>query len=744
MSDEKRILIYDDEGNVKENIPYSHENSLRPLNSNENMAVIPTGIKLASFADTTDSIVKQNVPKILRSEKGKSHDIDISGPTRHIIPQRIQQTSEVVGKIILGGQHRYGSTLDGAYYGSGSTMFFDFNYPTEFDELKLTRGDNFQILNTGYTLVDGIYKFRSYDQGKVRTSKVLGSTGSGGSTADTFTFSSGSTGFHMIRLQQVSGSTHGASASVEGCGVYSYSENIRQSRYPVINNNPDSVSGSAGNPAFHDGSAYKFGHSSARFPVTGSTGTHLSIDHSDDFTPTDSSNSVYFRLSFWAKFNSSSPGKDMVLVSQANAAGTGVYELKYTHSGANRLTFTYSTNASGSDLDNSFIATLLVSITSWNHIQVEVAPSKEVRIYVNGTLVATDAIGGSEVVFSNVTDAPFVIGARSDGSLPFEGWIDEVEMLWASDTVTGSGIYFMGGATGSTMAVGTTFAVPTGGVTGSTYTSLLFNMNGPSGCQLFTEDGHQPLETNANVVGYDDDRRILLISNYGQTGSSSSFSKTKGFVKGYDEGLTDGTPGTTNPANSTSRHPFLGEIIGITAQGANVTNLKRVLGYQQETNSMRDMFYVGMTGSSGACGDFKNLFGVAGACAAFGSRVLTFSPGDYDMTRMNKSLLSTGVGGVSLSQSLFFYDLAGSSFPITEAQLAAFQSDCSIYRRAKENDVVSQLSSIYNATTLSGLAATSKTQSISVDYSPFAGTGKLPTPSAGRDYTGTFVFRGAK
>lgn len=739
MSDEKRILIYDDEGNVKENIPYDAENVLRPLNSTENMAVIPTGIKLASFADASDSIIKQNIPKTLRTEKKKSHDADIVGPTRHTIPRRIGQTSEVVGKVILGGQHAFGQTLDGLYYGAGSTVFYNFNYPNIFDELKLTRGDNFQILNTNISLMDGIYKFNSHTDGQIKARKILGATG--GETFGFFSYGfSAATGegFHMIRLQELSGSVYGASASVEGCGVYSYSENLRQSRYKVSTVDPDGDVGTS-NSVVHDGGVYKFGNSSARFPTTGSTGSHLLVAYDDDFTPTESGGSVYFRLSFWVKFASSSPTKDMVLVSQANNNGTGVYQLKFTHS-PRTLTFSYSTNASGSDLDNTFSASILATLTDWNHVQVEVAPYKEVRIYINGTLTAVDAIGpGSEEIFVNVEDAPFVIGAKDDGSLPFEGNIDELEMLWAASTVANHpNIYFMAGPTGSTAATGSTFDLPTGGVTGTTFTSLLFNMNGPSGCKLFTEDGTQSKEVTGNVVGYDDDRRILLVSNYGI--SIGSFATSKGFVKGYDEGLTNGTPGTT--ANSLARHPFLGEIIGITAQGANVTNLKRVLGYQQETNNLRDMFYVGMTGNSGSSGDFKNLFGVAGACAAFGSRTLSFYPSDYEMVRTNKALLSTGVGGVSLSESMVYFDLDGVSFAVTEAQLSAFQADCQTYREIKENDVSEKISAIYNATNLQDLSASSNTKVIDVDYSPFIGTKKLPTTPEGRNFDGAFVFKG--
>jgi hypothetical protein len=739
MSDEKRILIYDDAGNVKENIPYTTDNVLRPLDSTENLSVIPNGIKLASFSDTSDSIMKQNIPNTLQTKKKRSHDGDIVGPTRHTIPQRIQQTSETVGKIILGGQHNYGQTLDGFYYGAGATVYFDFNYPREFDDLKLTRGDNFQILGTNIDLMDGIYKFRSFSAGQVRTEKILGSTLSGGATSASFSYGfSAATGdgFHMIRLQELSGSVYGASASVEGCGIYSYSENIRQSRYPVINNDPD-LSTVTSNAARHDTTNYKFGGSSARFPITGNTGSSLQIEYQDDFTPVETGSSVYFRLSLWVKFSSGTPTKNMVLVSQANADGTGVYELKFTHA-PRTLTFSYSSNASGSDLDNTFVSSILASLSDWNHIQVEIAPYKEARIFINGTMTATQTIGGSEEVFVYNDDAPFVMGAKSDGSLPFEGWLDEVEVLFAPYGSPHDGLIdFMGGPTGATAATGATFSLPTGGNTGTTYTKLLFNMNGPDSCELFTEDGHPILERTANVAGYDDDRRVLLISNYGST--LSSFSSSGGYIKGYNEGVTNATPGLTG--NSTARHPFLGEVIGITARGANLTNLKRVVGYQQETNITREMFYVGMTGSSGSSGDFKNLFGVAGACAAFGDRTISFFPSDYDMIRTSKALLSTGVGGVSLSEPMVYFDLDGVSFGITEGQLSAFQADCQSYREIKENGVSDQIGQIYGATTIAELSASSRTQNLTVDYSPFIGDKKLKTSDEGRDFDGAFVFR---
>jgi len=703
METDKKILIYNTEtGKLIKNLPYSENNILTPLGENESISVVPSEIKLTTFVDDGERIVNSTVNRSSFTQKNKSHDIQISGPNRYKIPQRISQSSETVGKIIFGGQHTYASSLNGMYYPVTGYNGYEFFNVDSFSDLKLISDDHFQILNTNIPTLDGIYKVSGYSDKSLNALKVLGTTsGSSGSFAYTAT----GDGFHMIRLQKTDDSTYGLSAAVDGCGIYQYGETITQSRYAV--NNTGNVS--------HNSSVYKFGSSSAYFPNTGGGTAHLYIDYEGDFTPYESGSSVFFKLSFFVKFVESAPASDVFLVGQKNPGNSGVYYLKYETS-PKSFVFGYSSTDTGGDMDNLLTGLIpSLNLQDWNHIQIEVAPYKEVRMYVNGSLLATQAITGAEEVFYYIDEAPFVMGCETDGTSPFYGYLDGVEMVWSPYGTDGA---FLSGLTGATMALGTTISVPTGGNTGAQYpsTCLVFNMNAVNGCELFTEDAHPILRTEATIVNYDDDRRIALIANYGTT--VGTFSTTKGYVHGYNEGLTNGTAGVTG--NSEANHPFLKAIIGITALGANVDNVKKVVLEQQETYTQRDYYYNYMSGNSGACGDFYNLFGVSGACAEYGSRTLTFSPTDTEVQRLTKYVLQTGVSGISLASGyVYFNDADGVSFAVAVQYLNAFLADVNIYREPKENTLEAVRSSIEAATTVDKLATTGRNQIITSIWTPY-------------------------
>ena len=704
METDKRILVYNTvTGKMLKNLQYSENNLLIPLEENESIAVVPSEIKLSTLIEEGERIVKTTFNRPAATKKNKSQDIDIAGPNRYIVPQRLAQSSDTVGKIIFGGQHTYASSLSGVYYPKTSYGVYEFFNVDAFSDLKLINDDHFQILNTNNTVLDGIYKVQGYSEKSLNALKVLGTTsGSSGSFNATVT---GGVGFHMIRLQKTDDSTYGLSAAVEGCGVYQFGETITQSRYPVYN---------TGNVS-HNSSVYKFGSSSAYFPNTGGGTAHIYVEHQDDFTPFESGSSVFFKLSFFVKFVQSSPASDVFLVGQKNPGNSGVYYLKYETS-PKSFVFGYSSSDTGGDMDNSLTGLIpSLNLQDWNHIQIEVAPYKEVRMYVNGSLLSSQAISGAEEVFVYNDEAPFVMGCETDGTSPFYGYLDGVEMVWSPYGTVGD---FLGGATGATMALGTTISVPTTGNTGANYpeSCLVFNMNAPSGCQLFTEDAHPILRTEATIVNYDHDRRIALIGNYGTT--LGTFSTTKGYVHGYNEGLTNGTVGATG--NSEANHPFLKEVIGITALGANLNNVKKVIAEQQQTYTQRDYYYNFMSGNSGACGDFYNLFGVSGACAEYGSRTLTFSPTDTEVQRITKYVLQTGVSGVSLSSGyVYFHDADGVSFAVAEQYLNAFLADVNIYREPKENTLEAVLSSIEAATTVDKLATTGKNKIITAVWTPY-------------------------
>lgn len=713
METDKSIIVYDKEtGKIIKNLPYSENNLLTPLTGNQNLIVAPSEIKLKSYIDEKDYIVNSSIPETSSSVKGKSHDYELGGPLRYRFPRFISQSVETVGKIVLGGQHAHPTNLRGTYYPISGGTRFEFYDTTQFDELKLIRDDYFQILNTNISTLDGIYQVRGYTERALNAFKVSGTTYSSSSTFD---YTATGDGFHMIRLQPVDGSVYGVSTDVEGCGVYQYNEKIRQSRYPVTNSyNVE-----------HSTSIYKYGGASAYFPNTGGgTASYLYLDYQDDFTPAAEPGSAnYFKLSFWIKFAQGKPSSDMIILGQKTGS-SGHYYLKYETTPAS-FVFAYSTNDTGGDFDNTFSALIpSLTLTAWNHIQVEVAAYQEVRFFINGELVATDSLGSMERTFESYgSDAPFVMGADSDGSSPFYGYLDEVEMVWDDYSNGGS---FLSGPTGSTMAIGATIDVPTGGNTGTENINLgllLFNMNGPEGCKLFTEDGHKVQRVEANVAGYDHDRRLLYISNYGTT-NDSPFSTSKGYIRGFNEGLTNGVVGATG--NSQARHPFLAAVIGITSQGAVLDNIKKVEIDKQSTYESRNLNIVPMQGNSGECGDFYNLFGVAGACAAYGERTLTFAASDKQFSRILGAVLQTAVSGVSLSSDLIFNDINGLSFSVPEAYLNAFHADVNKFREGSENALATDISSIQSAFTISDLATSGSNKVIDVSYDSSLGTA-LPT-----------------
>lgn len=711
METDKRIIVYDTEtGKIKRNLPYSENNILIPLGTNENLSVVPSEIKLSSFIDPNDKVVKAGIPENITTEKNKSHKMKVSGPLRYSVPRQLQNSTDVSGKIILGGQHVYAPTLSGFYYPISGGTRYEFNEVKTLSGLKLLAGDYFQILNTNISVLDGIYEVRGSTERSIDAFKVTGTTtGSSGP----FSYAATGDGFHMIRLQAVDGVSYGMSADVEGSGVYQYNERLSQSKLKVVNVNN----------VIHDTSVYKYGGGSAYFPnSTGSSSTasYLYINYDDGFTPRQEvGDGVYFKLSFWIKFAQSSPASDMFIIGQREAtANEGMYYLKY-ESSPKALVFTYSSNDSGADFDNSFTHLIpSLNLTQWNHIQIEVAVFKEVRLFINGELVKTDALSVAEATFDG-QDAPFVVGANTDGTESFYGYLDEVEVQWLPYSSGGS---FLSGPTGSTMAIGATIDVPAGGNTGTSSTGLILRMNGPNvtpSSELFTEDGFASTRSEAVVSGYDHDRRILTISGYG--GTASAFSTSKGYIRGYNEGLTDGTPGTTG--NSEAIHPFLSAVIGITAYGANLANIKKVMEEQQSVYHKRVIYATGMEGNSGACGDFYNLFGVSGACAEYGARTLTFAPTDEEVSRITAAVIKTQVNGVSLANGyLEFVDISGVSFNVNEVYLPAFHSDVNTYREGKDNTLQNNIATIESATSIAELATSGKNKIIDLSYSPYGYT----------------------
>lgn len=736
--DDKRILIFDkNTGDIKRNLPFSESNSRRDLAEDESLIVVPVEIKLASFPDDNDTVFETTIPEDEKTEKNRVHDANISGPIRYRSPNRTRQSADVSAKIILGGQHHYAESLNGRYIptgtsGDGNARFYFYSLQ-EFEPLKLLRGDHFQILYPSHDILDGIYKVTGFTDKALNTVKVSGATTDGGVSGGFYFVhggGSGEEGYHMIRLQPFNGSTFGLSAAYEGDGIYQYNERITQSPINVYNSGEVKV--------VHNHDEFKTGGSSALFPADpGGTGAYLVTDHVSTMDPTGSGttgDNNFFKLSLWFKFATSPKATDKFILGQKNTDGEGFYQLKYQRS-PKAFVFDYSTDATAADFDNSFTALVpSYTPTSWAHLQVEAVPGKEVRFYLNGTLIETDALTSTEAVFESAGGSiPFQMGVDPEGTLgAANAYYDDVLVQHASldDFTANTSLQFIDGPTGSTAALGITFSTPTTGHTSNAFTTLNFRMNGPSGGELFTEDGHENGVVTGNMVDYDHHRRVLTVANYGITGATSNaFDVSNGFIRGYGEGYTNANVGDTG--NSEAIHPMLRAVVGITAQGANLENLKKVIIESQDLYRDREFYATGMSGSSGSSNDFVNLFGVAGSCADFAARVLTFAPTDNEVIKINAAIAETAVSGVSLTAPLVFSDISGASFSIEEKYLKAFGADVSAYRQTVDNSLSDDVAEIEVATDISDLAQDGPNAKLSITYDQYAFKTPVTFPSRG-------------
>lgn len=526
----------------------------------------------------------------------------------------------------------------------------------------------------------------------------------------------------MIRLQSVDGVSFGMSADVDGCGIYQYGEGVEQSVYKPI---------STGNVTHSNVRRAGNGSASIRFPGAGSGGTGpLLYFNSDTGFTFDNSSKYYFRLSTWIKHDSSAPSADAVIVGKREKSGpNGAYFLKYETTPKSYV-FAFSTNVSGSDFNKTLSANIpLVSLTEWHHVQVDIG-DLEGRIYVNGELFDTEALGATEEIFQDDT-SPFVIGAESDGSSPIKGYIDEVDLVFAKATEAGATAILATnldplGTTGagSTFATGTTIDTPTTGNTGSANTKLLVKGDGIHGCKLFVENGINVAE--AQVQSYDPDRRIMLITNYGFTGSSTGFNTTKGYIKGQDLGNTGGTAGVTG--NSQAVYPLLDAVIGITNTGLSIGTYKNILEEEQTIGLIRELNANAMSGDSGGYGDFTNLFSQGGGCFGTGKDSLTFYATEGNSNRVIEYERLVGLCAGISANLYYFLDGSGVSFGVYGYELDDFLMDITIYRNTKQQGRYAATAEIESKNTFEDLKIEGKSKNLTqVQTAPF--------PTSNEEYT---------
>ena len=681
------------------------------IDSNESISVFNENVTgQVSFVDERTSLSKGSVPENVTTNSTDLFSNSIPGPIDYQTENRLLESTDVMARLILGGQHVTGTTLAGSYAGTRTgNVGVRFTVFPEFNQLKAVRDDHFQIVKSGTTL-DGIYKVKGTSDFEIITEKVTGATVFGGSTG---TFNSTlPSGHNIIRLQPVAGSLYGLSAGVEGVGSYQFGEDIEQSVYKVEN---------IGNVS-HTLTQKKFGSASARFEGKGSgtTGPHLFVNSTSGFTFANSSTSTslvkhLFKLSAFVRFDDAAPSSEMVICGKKNdATGVGAYLLKYDNSPSS-FVFTYSTVDGNPNVTSSFNKTMVASnmagviLNDWTHIQVEFG-DLEGRLYTNGTLKAVQSLGATEEIFQDMI-APFVIGAESNGTDALAGYIDHVEVAFDKTSVIGSDHFLDGGASGGTLALGTSLPVPAFGATGAIggsgdYSKLRFPMNGVNGSELFIESSLNVVEADARV--YDDDRRVLTISNYGFTGSGTAFTSVGGFLRGQNlaGGNTAGIVG-----NSEATHPIINVELGITS-GLTLTSYQDVLTANEAIRFEREKISVGLSGATSNFGDFVHSFGgVTGVATAgvFGTggtgasaspaglNQLTFYASDPNTDKLIELNELIGVCAAKSEDIFYFTNVAGFNFGVFGYEISRMLTDVLIFRNGRAASTEQRNSDIIDA-----------------------------------------------
>jgi hypothetical protein len=681
------------------------------IDSNENIIPIQSNTGQVSFVDTNDSLSTSSVPEINLSNTSDLYSDRIPGVIQYDVPQRLLASHDVIGRLILGGQHVTGSTMSGTFsvLPDNTTSRYVWNFFPEFEQLKARRGDHFQIIDSESTVVDGIYKVRGFNGHELIATKVSGSTGTSGLTGS-FDVSL-PTGHNIIRLQAVDGVAFGLSSDVEGVGVYQFDEQIEQSVYKVINTGVE-----------HDSSQKKFGSASAYFsgvPGLGSTGPGLSINSSSGFT-FDGTSKYLSKMSTFVRFSDASPSGEQIIFSKKNdSTGVGAYELLKDNS-PNAFTFTYSTNDSASSFNKSMTANLPiagVTLTDWTHIQIEFG-DLEGRMYLNGVLRAVSSLGATEEIFQDAA-VPFNIGSRTTGRQALEGYIDHVQVDFDTTTVVGSAGILDGGATGGTLAIGATLTVPAFGSTGNNFTKLLLPMNGIDESTLFIESGYNVTEGVART--YDDDRRVITLSRYGLTGSATGFNNTQGFLRGQNLGGGN-TAGITG--NSEATHPILGVELGITT-GLTLSSYQDTLVEVENIRFIRETNFSGMSGSSGAPGDFAQTFagftGGSGGTNGTGDNAatgpfqqLTFLATDQNTNELLEANELVGLCAAASNDVFYLENSNTESFGIFGYELAAFLTDVILFRNGKRTTHTEIVTDIEGADSIEDASTGGKGQNIPI------------------------------
>jgi hypothetical protein len=184
--------------------------------------------------------------------------------------------------------------------------------------------------------------------------------------------------------------------------------------YKAENNANDSVLGTFANGTAIGGLTYSAGKSGNAFTFNGTTSY---INYSADLFKFISD----FSISFW--YNTSSTSFQSLIDCYSNVAGKRGWAIQNTGTAINFKTF--KDNVTYSDLSYT------ISTNTWYNIIIVRKSVTSTKMYINGTLVASDSVVTDQNYLSNFS----LIGAINDGGVLYNyasGKLDEIDM-WSKE-----------------------------------------------------------------------------------------------------------------------------------------------------------------------------------------------------------------------------------------------------------------------------------------------------------------------
>lgn len=305
----------------------------------------------------------------------------------------------------------------------------------------------------------------------------------------------------------------------------------------------------------------------------------------------------YFLISGWVYMESTPSAYDPIIITRSpdGVDGSGTtsdsFRLEYDRSSA-RFQFNFSTTANTTTPGFDYTINVSpsgVTLNQWNHFAVAYSkPSAGNTAYVssywNGNQISYDAGKTGSLRGSR---SSLYIGCSGTGKKSFKGWLDD--------------LIISAGTTGDVLRGflhGTTAPVPTLQQDAGFYTVYYMSMDGPIGTSYF------PCDTTNKVVSnlaFGNQSKMYVYGTIGVTSSRMWTSFINGVCGGYTAGNSTGYIFGYNS----------GACFIPTAVTDLVSGLTAAKQYRKDLMDYTMRYYLGFTamrGSSGASGDFVNLY----------------------------------------------------------------------------------------------------------------------------------------